>query len=247
MIGQQIVSRTTLPPPTDSLEFTNPLATFLVSPGRLAWVSTDGVSVESLVEKFVRAERLGQIIGPHGSGKSTLLEHLVPRIGCVVYRQVPSTQASDSIDWKKLPRGQNSVAWFVLRRNWPVMDLLKEFLSSSPFEGTLVLDGAEQLSWWQRRQVLKWQISRRAGLLWTSHRALSLPLLYRSSVTTELAQAVYLQALQKSMERCDLIQSLTNIDWPPLLYKHHGNLRECFMELYDLIENEYRKAKQIGR
>jgi len=110
-------------------------------------------------------------------------------------------------------------------------------LGSLKRHDTLVLDGFEQLSPLTRWLVDFWTYWRGAGLLVTSHQMADLPLLFRTEISAELAQQV-VEAAWNSTRGCDpLPDQLKCMQLDRLLQEHRGNLRECLMSLYDLIES----------
>ena len=147
----------------------------------------------------------GQIIGPHGSGKSTLLAALLPTLN-----QRRPLFAATLHDGK---------------------DRLPFDIGSLHETSLLVVDGYEQLSWWQRRRLRVRCRPRRHGLLVTTHRDLGLPTLYRTQVTPELAQSL-IEGLLGKVQRA----SFSMYDIEAHLARHHGNLREFLFDLYDRYE-----------
>lgn len=233
------------------LHFSNPLSTRYVAPGRLPWIGHASDTIEQLADRFQQFEHRCQILGPHGSGKSTLLEHLVPQLGKVIFRQSPTAVILGSCDQLQLSSTDcSSIVWLTLRRRCTVMSSLAAIQRNRYFRGTLVIDGAEQLNWWQRRRLCRWSLKQQCRLLVTAHRDLGLRTLYQTDVTPQLASRVLTAAMQKAADdHHGLVASphwnshsvWQAVDWDALLKKHQGNLRECFMELYDRIEVLYRE------
>src|SRR5262245_3892899 len=131
---------------------TNPFATCWTRPGALRFQFLPGESAAKLVERLLANGWWGEIVGPHGSGKSTLLEALKPALGdagCTV-------QAITLRDGqRRLPRRIFDFAQWKL----------------------LIIDGYEQLGWFQKIW-LKYRCRRaEAGLLVTSHAPTGLPTL----------------------------------------------------------------------
>lgn len=224
-------------------DWVNPLATRYVAPGKLSWIEVGTVELSQLTSKFANLRR-AQIIGVHGSGKSTLLENLVPMLGQVVLRQDPSSQPQDeSSKPADFSSNASAVCWFSVRRGAWVMDSLMQFVSTQKFCGTLVVDGFEQLNWWQRLKI-KWWVGRcDCRLLVTAHKNMGLPLLFRTSISEDLARRVIQQAFLVARGTADLPETVQRLPWEDLLRKHRGNLRECLMDVYDLIETLNREAK----
>lgn len=224
----------------------NPFATRYVAPGKLPWIEC-GTSIEQLVDRFQELGGRCQIIGPHGSGKSTLLEHLIPKLGYIEYRENASEHTLKTAPFEDVPHcDAQPVCWFSLRRGFSVMNSLKRFLQTQPLCGILVVDGAEQLGWWQRRRLVRWSQRTKSKLLLTAHRDLGLPDLWQTSVSASLAQQVVQQAYLNALGSPTVPDEIEETQWALLLRKHKGNLRECLMELYDLVETTHREAKEIG-
>lgn len=228
----------------------NPFATRYVAPGKLAWINSE-TTIEQLADRFQQLGGHCQIIGPHGSGKSTLLEHLVPRLGQVFYREnacrdCPANPITSSIFAGVPSFDSQAVCWFSLRRGQSVMNSLTRFLQTQSFCGILVVDGAEQLGWWQRKRLVRWSRRNNSKLLLTAHRNLGLPDLWQTSISASLAQQVVQQAYLNALGNPTVPDVIQETQWSLLLRKHKGNLRECLMELYDLVETTHREAKEIG-
>lgn len=195
----------------------NPLATRFVSPGKLVWRSRTGESLDEIANRFRALHSRAAIVGPHGTGKSTLLEHLAPLV------------ANDA--------GQ--VVWLKLRgRIAACRALLESHLRWARAGKLLIIDGYEQLPWIARAYCL-W-ISRWTGtsILITSHRTTSLPTLFNTSVDEELACELLDELLPLELAQRNSLLDRGRLR--QLLVKHSGNLREVFMELYDLLEEDSR-------
>ncbi|MFO0943484.1 MAG: hypothetical protein U0930_22340, partial [Pirellulales bacterium] len=225
-----------------SEDLVNPLATRYVAPGKLPWIDVGTVDLSHLASRFASLRR-AQIVGVHGSGKSTLLENLVPKLGSVVLRQGASSQTKfESSNPADSYPNSSAICWFSVRRGAAVMDSLMQFITTKKFCGTLVIDGFEQLNWWQRWQIKRWVGRCECKLLVTAHRNLGLPLLFQTSISEDLARRVIRQAFLAARGTADLPEPLERLPWEQLLKKHRGNLRECLMEVYDLIETLNREA-----
>lgn len=89
----------------------------------------------------------------------------------------------------------------------------------------LLLDGAEQLAphvWWR----VRWMARGLPCFVTTSHTRPHLPLLHHHHTSPALLRTLVAELLG---ERA----SLTEIDFEALYARHAGNLRDCFLELYD--------------
>ncbi len=107
----------------------------------------------AIAQAFERSQRIA-IIGPHGTGKSTLLHDLHPELA----------SRFRSIDWLRLT---NEPAF--TRR------LFREFLQSllrtnASSSRCLVIDGYEQLNWFERMRLKRLASVSRHGVIITSHR-----------------------------------------------------------------------------
>lgn len=157
----------------------------------------------------------GALVGSKGFGKTTLLEDLGRRL--------------KSSDW--------NVALLRLsaeNRSLPASADRHFFRTLDP-RSALLIDGAEQLSWW-RWQAVRWR-SRHAGLMViTTHRPGRLPTLHRCETTPALLN--------------DLVQAL-GVTLPPYeveaLHRHHGgNVREALRELYDVWAEKDMSVLSLG-
>ena len=218
----------------------NPLATRYVAPGKIPWHSHRGPTLGQLHSKFVgQLHCRAAIVGPHGSGKSTLLEHLVPMLGTIALRRSTvnwgeQPRAADTVvPFQNVPSGElRSVVWLRLRGRSASGRLLLETRSEWARPGRLlVIDGYEQLSHFRRWRAMWLTRSSRTGLLVTAHHPTWLPTLIETHVDAALAQQVLEQLL--SEDAVDRARMLDAHRLAKLLEKHHGNLRELFMELYD--------------
>jgi hypothetical protein len=232
-------------------QMVNPLATNFVAPGKLPWISSPEDSLERLSARLQLHANVAQVIGPHGTGKTTLLEHLVPRLGLPVWRL--DTQAlGDNLSRTSATNANASnlaagVIWLTLRRKSPVMRVLQDVLRQTHFRGILVIDGAEQLGWWRWQAVRRWAKKQGRGLLITAHRDMGLSTLYQTRIGDGLADTLLRQAFATAIAETGTVPPIpSEIDWPKLLIDHHGNLRECFMDLYDVVEDSIRKLKEHG-
>lgn len=185
----------------------NPFCARRLRPGAVPYVFPSGVGLAEVLARLEQAGWRGQIVGPHGSGKSTLLESLIPAIEAAGRPVVRFT----------LHDGQRRLPADFVRRALP--------------SGTVVvIDGYEQLSWWQRFRVQRRCRAENLGLLVTSHRSCGLPLIYAPRVDLELACRVVSHLLAGHPKR------VTHHDVAARLAAHRGNLRETLFDLYDLYE-----------
>jgi hypothetical protein len=98
-------------------------------------------------------------------------------------------------------------------------------------EKVLVVDGYEQLSFWNRLWTRRCCRRRRCGLIVTAHAPVGLPDLFRTSPSFPLVEEVVGRLLQgrpipwSAKELSDRLEH------------HQGNVRELLFDLYDLYED----------
>jgi hypothetical protein len=191
------------PPPAE-----NPFSARQVRPGAVPFRFPAGRSAGALVERLKRNHWRGQIVGPHGSGKSALVAALVPGIH-EAGRKTVLIELHDR--QRRLPAS--------LRR-MPGLEA-----------GTVVIvDGYEQLAWWNR-VTLGWFCRRRGlGLLVTSHASVGLPDLFRTTTSLALARQIVDQLLAEDPG------AVTPGEVDERFRLHHGNMREVLFDLYDLYQ-----------
>lgn len=190
------------------LDADNPFSTRYIRPGAIPYQLPPGTTLSGLVERFEAHAWRGAILGPHGSGKSTLVAALIPAIEAV----------GKSVLRIELHDGQ---------RRLPV-DLGQAV--SGQTQCVVIIDGYEQLSWWNRWRVQRLCRRRAIGLLVTSHKPVGLPELCRTSTDLALAQSIVASLVAG---RCEPIAL---DEWTPRFESHQGNLRETLFDLYDLYE-----------
>lgn len=226
-----------LPMTQTSMQLTiNPFATRYVAPGRLDWCESDQGELCKLSQRFAELGSRSQIIGPHGSGKTTLLHHLVGKLS------FPANIKSECSSLHSNP--DDGIVWLTLRRGMTCRRFLNQQLQNLNKGDLLILDGFEQLSWCQQRWVRVATRLRQCRLLVTCHRSVGLPTLRKMQVTAELAKTIVLRAQLEAAGNHWLPDSIVHMDYQKLLTKHAGSMRECLMELYDIVEasQENRRA-----
>lgn len=219
----------------------NPLATRFVAPGKLAWRAAPGQSLDELSTRFaVQLKRRAAIVGPHGSGKSTLLEHLVPLLGTIAlraatYEEPNNTNALSDRRASKTTSGEQRIVWLKMRGGMQSRRLLfQTYRSWAHRNCVLVIDGYEQLSRVARGAALLLTRISGTGILITSHQPTALPTLAETQADVPLAQELINQLLPEDLDGRNRLLDGDRLQ--QLLAKHHGNLREVFMELYDELE-----------
>jgi hypothetical protein len=205
-------STNSTPPPSRRV---NPFATCWTRPGALSYHFGAGQSAERLVSQLVSQEWRGAIVGPHGSGKSTLLESLKPalRTACFQVR---------------------SIALLDRQRRLPA-----EFWSSGTSRRTIIIiDGYEQLGWFERLKLNRFCHRANHGLLVTTHSPTRIPTLLRLAPDEHLVQLLVAKLAT---------QVSTPITYSDVAASHacHGsNVREIFFDLYDRHE-QMRRAERV--
>ena len=171
----------------------------------LAYEFENGGSVASLLLRFEELGQRGAIVGPHGTGKTTLVQELIQ-------------------EWQRRGESVQEIRLSASKRASAFRQVQK-FVQEAPREAILILDGAEQLNWWQWRRFVR-QSSSHAGLLITTHRPGRLTTLHETR-----PPAASLQSL------VDQLVTDTHDGWgedlPVLFEQHRGNIRDCLRELYE--------------
>lgn len=186
----------------------NPFSSRNVRPGAIPFVFAAGESARQVVQRLRAAHWWGQIVGPHGSGKSALVATLAPHL----------VDAGRRLTCITLHDGQRNLR------------ALARDLAEIDETSLVVVDGYEQLSWFSRWR-LKRQCQRKgSGLLVTSHATASLPWLYSTQPSLEMALQIVARLSQGS-EPC-----IRREDVERLYAARRGDLRDVLFDLYDLYE-----------
>ena len=182
----------------------------------MPYLFPSGQSAETVVAKLAAAGWRGEIVGPHGTGKSSLLAALVPVL-------------------EQQGRRVLILTLHDRQRRLPV-DLRSAGLDA---DSIVIVDGYEQLSWWNRWGLKRFCNRRRLGLLVTSHRATGLPTLLRTEMTGELARKVVAAMLGSQ----SALIAPAEID--AALARRHGNLREALFDLYDVYARRSERRNNL--
>ena len=148
----------------------NPFSTRRVRPGSLPFVFPAGVDADAARGPTARANNWrGEIIGPHGSGKSTLLATLIPYLVAAGREPLLVT----------LHDGERSLAAH------------RAALAAAEPRSIVIIDGYEQLAFWNKTR-LRWRCRRRNhGLIVTAHQSMGFPHLATTSIDAPTAAAVF--------------------------------------------------------
>jgi hypothetical protein len=189
----------------------NPFAAQYIRPGALPFLFPEGESAVAFVQRLEVSNWRGEILGPHGTGKSTLLASL---------RQ-PLIDAGRLLVWYELKQGDHALEAPVAAKS-----------TASPAEKwqpetLVVVDGAEQLSWTQRQWLIAQCNWTKAGLLWTTHQPLGLPLLWETKPDIALAEQVVCQLMPPGDSR------ISDEDVREAFTAAKENLRETLFRLFD--------------
>lgn len=207
----------------------NPFATCWTRPGALSFQFPEGRSARQMISQLAAHNWLGQIVGPHGSGKSSLVATLVPEI-VAAGRQVKllSARAGELYDCAAPPSDsalrhqEHGPASLPLSRS--------RVLQVAPGLPVVIVEGFEQLGWWQRRQWRTVCRRRGVGLLVTSHQSCGLPMLIRLVPDCRLIE-------QLVADLCTQVSTgITMADVAASYARHGANVREILFELYDRHE-----------
>lgn len=161
---------------------------------------------DQLLTRLHELQFRAAICGPQGSGKTTLLEDLIVRLSETGFR----TRLLE------VRRETRRVAGHQLR----------QFLAEADRDEILVVDGSEQFRHWTWRRLLR-HSRRYPGLIVTSHAAGRLPTLVECETDVELLESIVAQLVPHAVARL-------RVHLPALYAAHHGNLRMCLRELFDL-------------
>lgn len=193
----------------------NPFSTRHTRPGVIPFLFAAEESLPGLLERLEGNDWWGEIVGPHGAGKSTLLQALLP----------PLQARGRTVHSFSLRQGQRALGSEIReRRHW---------------DGStqVIVDGYEQLAWWNRLRLHTWCRRSGAGLLVTAHRPMGLPTLIRLQPSAMLMRRLVRQ-LWPEHDRL-----ITDREIDACFREQRGNIREALFSLYDLYESRTHGAR----
>lgn len=193
----------------DSLEKrANPFATRFIKPDAAEYLFPPEYSAASLLEKLAANQYWGEIIAPHGSGKSTLLATLTKQLQAM----------GRNVDRYTLTSEKDAPGW------------TKKQIQTWSSNTQVIVDGYEQLSWWNSMRLQRLVKQAQAGLLVTAHQRGSFPLLVDLTPNLSMAQTIVKHLLQDDQ------RLITSADVTQAYESNKGNLREMLFRLYDIYE-----------
>jgi hypothetical protein len=211
----------------------NPFSTRYTRPGAIPFRFPPGTSADGLVEQLRSQGWRGAIVGPHGSGKSSLVAALIPAIRRAG-KEVQLIELHDG--QRRLPVVKGSGVFIC--PDGPGADIHEQIKTPDPFT-VVIVDGYEQLAWWNRLRLRRDARRRGLGLVVTSHAPTALPLLFRTSTSLDLAREIVqsLLAGRKELAGADLVSAE---QLARRFESRQGDMREILFDLYDLYEESRR-------
>lgn len=201
-------------PSSKPLDPVNPFSTRAVRPGAIDYRFPPGESPDTLLTRLQDNHWWGEIVGPHGSGKSTLIETL---------RQ-PLLDAGRSIRQFTLTAGQRRLPMEAGdRSHWDD-------------QTQVIVDGFEQLGWWQRRSLQRACRRRGCGLLITAHASFGFPAVFHPTTSVDLTEQLVAALLSDRAA-----EHVSAAEIKDTFRRHAGNMREIFFDLYDRYEHSARR------
>ena len=169
----------------------------------------------SLISTWRSLGYRGAIVGPKGHGKSTLLQDLKQKI-----------QAGISPELATLPV---SLLKLTEQRRKFCQSQIEELSVTAQQNGIVMLDGAEQLSFWNWRKFQAIIQPCKAAII-TTHRPQRMRTVWRCRTTVKLLERI----LHKLLQEYNFSHPVLLNSCEKLFHKHRGNIRECLREYYDL-------------
>ena len=219
-------------------EIVNPFATRFVRPDQNRYrFSLDPLTESAQFDAFLvrlfkllEHPRLAAIVGPHGTGKTTLLRSIEPALRDQFERVIAIGLSSE--------------------RRHSYRELITTLDSTGNHSSTsqcLVVDGFEQLPWWDRTFLVR-EILKRPGisLIVTSHRQhLRVPVCWQTQWNDELSRRLTQEKL------CEVPENLRIAMWQRFerRMQHQTNsprnLRDLWFIMYDEYEAMMAEERQM--
>ena len=180
------------------------------NPFRTSWIDAlpfhfEQQNLSQVWGRFHSLRWRGVLVGPHGSGKTTLRETLERRLRA---------------------EGWNVHQIILTDTETPTWSLLHGHIQSCDPKTIVSLDGLDRLGsflWWRLQRATQ----HCGGLLATSHVTGRLPLLYQHATSPELLKHLVCLLLTDQA-------TMPDHEYQRLFDRHHGNIRNCLRELYDI-------------
>ena len=205
----------------------NPFSTRYTRPGAIPFRFPPGSGADELVAQLRSEGWRGAIVGPHGSGKSSLVSALVPAIRRAG-KEVLLVELHDG--QRRLPVDLEKRSGVFVCPDDPAAKAIDPTKTPDPFSCVVIVDGYEQLSWWNRLRLRRVSRRRGLGLVVTSHARTALPLLFRTATSLGLARTIVQSLLAGRPELVTAEQLARRFE------SRQGDLRELLFDLYDLYE-----------
>ena len=204
----------------DRMRPENPFGTRHTRPGALPYITGNGgqrIDPEALARQVADQPRAA-IVGPHGTGKTTLLTVVRPHL---------EAEAPDRCGWTTLRIGERPTElWHTLAR--------------LPDDGTIIIDGYEQLGLVQRLRLIATARRRRIRLLVTAHRPPAMfTVVARTGTSRQIARRLAAILLERFPAQREAMLGAFDRQWDAA----NGNIRQLWATLYDDYEYQLAQTK----
>ncbi|HEX5470638.1 MAG TPA: hypothetical protein VFW73_02070 [Lacipirellulaceae bacterium] len=174
----------------------------------------------------------GAITGPHGSGKSTLLETLQPAL-IAAGRRITFISLHNDQHW--LPNDWRHKIVTASKKK----PLAESGTTSDANNRLIIVDGYEQLAWFERVRLWSCCHRHKFGLLITSHMPVRLPTLIRLTPNRHLVEQLIEHLCMRVSTDITLADVAASHDC------HGSNVREILFDLYDCHERRRRESNSL--
>ncbi|TWU34201.1 AAA family ATPase [Novipirellula artificiosorum] len=207
----------------------NPFATRFVRPGAIAYQFFNGSDRDEALLQLaeqIANYRFSLIQGPHGTGKSTLIRSLAPLLNRR-FGQVREVQLHSLSPWQR-----DSTRYRHASTNRALVFSELKHLGRSDL---LVIDGVEQLAWYDVLRVRWYAQAKAVHVLATSHR----PIQGFQSLRNTTLSPDQMEALtdQRLSGLSDQVKKTIRNHLATRTSTTAANLRECWFECYDILEH----------